>query len=155
MMHRPCMEMHADIVIHDIMKHTPRGAHTHTEAHRCRNSPCTTTRLWVLKFNRTLRNNNRCSSLLKHLGLLGYLESVGIWQNTNRWTKLHTHIVRRCHRTVFLSFSHTRKWHVTLGCRCWDLVPLMQIQLADLMKSDGRGKRPGEIPCTLWQHRRK
>lgn len=153
MMHRPCMEMHADIIIHDIMKYTPRGARTHTEAHRSRNSPRTTTR--VLKFNGTLRNNNRRCSILKHLGLLGYLESVGIWQNTNRWIKLHARIVRRCHSAVFLSFAHTRKWHVTLGCRCWDLVPLMQIQLADLMKSDGRGKRPGEIPCTLWQHRRK
>lgn len=28
MMHRPCMEVHADIVIHDIMKHTPTGSHT-------------------------------------------------------------------------------------------------------------------------------
>lgn len=45
MMHGPCMEMHADIVIHDIMKHTPRGARTHTETHRSRNPPRTTTRL--------------------------------------------------------------------------------------------------------------
>lgn len=98
-----------------------------------RNSLCTTTRLWVLKFNRTLQNNNRHSSLLKHLGLLGYYESVGIWQNTNRWTELQAYI-------VYLSFTHTRKWHVTLGCRCWDLVPLMQIQLADLMKSEWKGQ---------------
>lgn len=28
MMHRPCMEMHADTVIHDIMIHTPTGART-------------------------------------------------------------------------------------------------------------------------------
>lgn len=154
MMHRPCMEMHADIIIHDIMKHTPTGART-LKLTAAEIPPHNSETVSFKIPTGTLWNNNRRSSLLKHMGWLGYLESVGIWQNTNRWTKLHAYIVRRCHCTVYLSLAHTRKLHVTLGCRCWDLVSLMQIQLADLMKSDGRGKRPGEIPYTLWQHWRK